>query len=79
MEQESIGDEFECALDGEDSSEEVVKVTEGDVDVRLGLEGVLTGEEGRGHEDADKDKVRHDGVPLKPVTEIYGVHCLEGK
>ena len=69
MKEETIRDELETALQGEDCGEEVVELAQDDVDGGLGLERVLTRQEGGGHEDADQDEVRHDRVALQQVTK----------
>ena len=85
MEEKSVGDQLEGALDGEDRGEEVVPVSQSlrqkhqfnvclsfnthDIDVRLTPERVFTGEQGGGDKNTDKDEVGHDGVTLQPVAE----------
>ena len=39
------------------------------VDVRLGLKRIFTGQEGGGDQNADKDEVSEDRMALEPVAE----------
>ncbi len=39
------------------------------IDWGAGAEGILTGQQGGGDDDADQDEVAHDGVALQPVAE----------
>ena len=85
MEEKSVGDQLEGALDGEDGGEEVVPVSQSlrraDYCLQIGLrythniglrftpERILTGKQSGGDENADEDAVGHDGVTLQPVAE----------
>ena len=78
MKEETIRDELETALQGEDCGEEVVELAQDDVDGGLGLERVLTRQEGGGDKDADQDEVGADGMRLDlPAQHSEGVGLTE--
>ena len=69
VEKKAIGYQLEGALYGEHRREEIVEFPQNHIDGRGGLERVLAGEEGGGHEDADQDQVGADGVSLHLPAE----------
>ena len=78
VEEKPIRDEFESALKREHGGEEVVKLAEDDVDVRLGSERILASQEGGGHKDTDQDDVRDNWMGLDlPAEHSEGIGLTE--